>query len=478
MLLAIYGLRASEVVTLRLDDVDWDHDQLHVARVKRRGPQAYPLLPSVGNAILRYVHGSAPSTHRESFSAHLARSRCLAPPTAWSPPLERSASRRYRGPHALRHACAARLVRGLSEGVGDHLGHQTPRPPHPPGRLPPPQVAAFDLGGCDTLTRLDAYIGSVHWGCLVRRSNTQNISPTMATSYQQSPDAVRMFIAGTGPVTAFWRRSGSSCAGSIASRSVEASRAPPLAGDAAAISPPLTPYIYSREGSAACWQPRERSGATVRHGRSPSDPPAPLYGTGMRIGSPLADAPRRRREPASSPSATQILESSRPTVSQLTTPSPSTSPASLPLPSGEASALFATHRQFVLRRRESAVPARAATNKIDAKECRYQPRLRPASLAAVHRLIAGIGRGGRAALLPRGHLSRRRRQLHAAIPHRGPELCAKPVGARTVCQPRPSMITDGQSVPGFVSSCSKHLVADINLARKPATAHAHLAAPS
>jgi hypothetical protein len=39
MLFAIYGLRESEVAKLRLDDIDWEHDQLRVPRAKRREPQ-------------------------------------------------------------------------------------------------------------------------------------------------------------------------------------------------------------------------------------------------------------------------------------------------------------------------------------------------------------------------------------------------------------------------------------------------------
>ena len=39
MLMAIYGLRAGEVVKLRLEHLDWEHDRLHVPRTKRRETQ-------------------------------------------------------------------------------------------------------------------------------------------------------------------------------------------------------------------------------------------------------------------------------------------------------------------------------------------------------------------------------------------------------------------------------------------------------
>jgi len=53
MLLAIYGMRATEVATLRLDQVDWQQRVIRVFRLKRRQPQVYPLLPSVAEALAR-----------------------------------------------------------------------------------------------------------------------------------------------------------------------------------------------------------------------------------------------------------------------------------------------------------------------------------------------------------------------------------------------------------------------------------------
>jgi integrase/recombinase XerD len=53
MLLSIYGMRASEVASLRLDQLDWPHRVIRVFRLKRRQPQAYPLLPTVAEALAR-----------------------------------------------------------------------------------------------------------------------------------------------------------------------------------------------------------------------------------------------------------------------------------------------------------------------------------------------------------------------------------------------------------------------------------------
>ena len=76
MLFAIYGLRAREVANLRLDDIDWEHDRLRVPRAKRREPQVFPLLPSVGKAVADYLCTVRRSTsHREAVDS-----------TTWLPP--------------------------------------------------------------------------------------------------------------------------------------------------------------------------------------------------------------------------------------------------------------------------------------------------------------------------------------------------------------------------------------------------------
>jgi site-specific recombinase XerD len=157
MLLALYGLRASEVAALRLDHVDWERDRLHVARAKRRDTQVYPLLPSVGNAMLRYLHTvRRPSGHREIFLTLTSPFRPLSRGALYSVVCSRlkafETRAAHRGPHALRHACAARLVtEGLSlKEIGDHLGHRSSAATRIYAKVDLPHlraVAAFDLGG-------------------------------------------------------------------------------------------------------------------------------------------------------------------------------------------------------------------------------------------------------------------------------------------------------------------------------------------
>lgn len=132
MLLAIYGLRAGEVATLRLDDLDWGGELLSVTRPKQRCAQRYPLLPSLGDAVLRYLRDVRPRCgHRELFLTMKAPYRPLSSQSvsavarAWLTSIGAQVSRR--GAHSLRHACAAHLLSaGFSfKQIGDHLGHRS-----------------------------------------------------------------------------------------------------------------------------------------------------------------------------------------------------------------------------------------------------------------------------------------------------------------------------------------------------------------
>ncbi len=157
MLFAVYALRASEVAKLRLDDIDWAQDQLRVPRAKRREPQIYPLVPSVGNAIIRYLRSvRRPSAHREVFLTLISPYSPLSTGGLFNIVSARLQSLEvacaHHGPHALRHACACRLVaEGLSlKEIGDHLGHRSTSATGVYAKVDLAglrEVAAFDLGG-------------------------------------------------------------------------------------------------------------------------------------------------------------------------------------------------------------------------------------------------------------------------------------------------------------------------------------------
>lgn len=130
LLLAVYGLRAGEVAALRLEDLDFDNELIRVTRPKSRRTQRYPLVGSVGNALLRYLQHARPRCScRHVFLAVKAPRRALSASSI-------SAVVRWRlraigahgipcGAHGLRHACARHLLaKGFSfKQIGDQLGH-------------------------------------------------------------------------------------------------------------------------------------------------------------------------------------------------------------------------------------------------------------------------------------------------------------------------------------------------------------------
>jgi integrase/recombinase XerD len=131
-LLAVYGLRAGEVTQLRLQDLNWSQDRILVTRPKPRCSQEYPLLPSVGASILRYLEEARPRTsYREVFLTSKAPVKPISASAISTMVADRFRALNIQslrsGSHALRHACAGRLIaQGSSlKEIGDHLGHRS-----------------------------------------------------------------------------------------------------------------------------------------------------------------------------------------------------------------------------------------------------------------------------------------------------------------------------------------------------------------
>lgn len=157
LLFALYGLRSSEVASLSLEDIDWENNRISISRPKQRRTQIYPLTPIVGNAIIRYLKSVRPqNSHREIFLTLKAPIKLLSVGGLYNV-VSRCMSNiglhpMHRGPHALRHACAMRLVsEGLSlKEIGDHLGHRSTSATRIYAKVNLPElrlVADVDLGG-------------------------------------------------------------------------------------------------------------------------------------------------------------------------------------------------------------------------------------------------------------------------------------------------------------------------------------------
>lgn len=134
LLLARLGLRASEVVQLDLDDIDWSEGCL-VVHGKSRERRPLPLPHDVGEAIAIYLERGRPrSSSRRVFLCAHAPCGELRSGSDISVIVARALKRagiesRSRGAHQLRHALAVGLLRqgaSLTE-IGQMLRHSSPQ---------------------------------------------------------------------------------------------------------------------------------------------------------------------------------------------------------------------------------------------------------------------------------------------------------------------------------------------------------------
>ena len=157
LLFVMYGLRSSEVVNLRLDDINWQDSQITFTRTKQRRSEEYPLVAVVGNAFIHYLRTVRQrSAHREVFLTLIAPYKPLSIQALHSLLSRRMVkaeiSTPQRSPKSLRHACATHLLNeGLSlKEIGDHLGHRKLSTTQVYAKVDLPnlrKVAQFNFGG-------------------------------------------------------------------------------------------------------------------------------------------------------------------------------------------------------------------------------------------------------------------------------------------------------------------------------------------
>ena len=132
LLQARLGLRATEVVAMQLDDIDWRSGEVMV-RGKGNRHDRIPLPPDVGEALADYIKSGRKTASRALFVTERAPHRPFKgaqmlnlilrgafAKTGLKPPAP------YVGSHILRHSLATNLVqRGASlEEIGDMLRHR------------------------------------------------------------------------------------------------------------------------------------------------------------------------------------------------------------------------------------------------------------------------------------------------------------------------------------------------------------------
>ena len=132
--LARLGLRASEVVSLELDDIDWMAGEIHVLG-KNGQRNDLPLPADVGKAIADYLQKWRPlNASRRVFLRDKAPIQGFEGPCGLGSVIRRSLKRAgidspTKGTHQFRHGLASEMLRGgasLGE-IGAVLGHRHPQ---------------------------------------------------------------------------------------------------------------------------------------------------------------------------------------------------------------------------------------------------------------------------------------------------------------------------------------------------------------
>lgn len=131
LLLSVYGMRVSEVTGLKLKDIDWHNEQIFLRRAKGCRPQVFPLLPVVGDAIIKYIKQFRYNeSHCEyvfirSFAPYDKLSNAAVYRLVSHELKATGVKLRHYGPHSLRHGRATQLINSghsLKE-IADILGH-------------------------------------------------------------------------------------------------------------------------------------------------------------------------------------------------------------------------------------------------------------------------------------------------------------------------------------------------------------------
>jgi integrase len=132
LLIATYGLRASEVVAITLDDIHWRQGILRIHQRKTSSPLELPLSNEVLSALVKHLKRTPPpAPYRRVFLRMRAPMGVLKPTAvteAFQALVRKSGlSISYQGPHCMRHAYALRLLKNGTplKTIGDILGHRT-----------------------------------------------------------------------------------------------------------------------------------------------------------------------------------------------------------------------------------------------------------------------------------------------------------------------------------------------------------------
>jgi integrase/recombinase XerD len=132
LLIATYGLRASEVVSLSLDDIRWRQGILRIHQRKTSSPLELPLTNEVMAVMVKHLKRTPPPAPYRRVFLRMRAPIGLLKPTAVTEAFQAAARKsglsiQYQGPHCLRHAYALHLLKNGTplKTIGDILGHRS-----------------------------------------------------------------------------------------------------------------------------------------------------------------------------------------------------------------------------------------------------------------------------------------------------------------------------------------------------------------
>ena len=130
------GIRACDLITLQLSDIDWDNETIQFEQSKTGNVVCLPLTECVGNAIYRYVTEERPKTKSNylflrSFAPYVPfadHAACHSIVSKVFKIAEVNRNGRMLGMHMLRHNAASTMVKNEVpiETIAAILGHATP----------------------------------------------------------------------------------------------------------------------------------------------------------------------------------------------------------------------------------------------------------------------------------------------------------------------------------------------------------------
>jgi integrase/recombinase XerD len=132
LLIATYGLRASEVVAIGLEDIDWRHGILRIHQRKTSSPLELPLTNEVTSALVKHLKRTPPPLSYRRVFLRMRAPIGILKPTAVTEAFQAIARKSglsipWQGAHCLRHSYAVYLLKNGTplKTIGDILGHRT-----------------------------------------------------------------------------------------------------------------------------------------------------------------------------------------------------------------------------------------------------------------------------------------------------------------------------------------------------------------